>query len=108
MWCRIEEGGRRLKRKKERSYRAKTGGQAMNDATTSKPLQVSTDGTAGPYIILPVSQLAELCELLDSHGVDYSVEENFISFNGAPETAVVDFGRNADARAIQAILDGGR
>jgi hypothetical protein len=77
----------------------------MNDATTSKPLQVLTDGTVWPYIEVPVSQLAELCELLDGHKLHYSVEEDFISLDGAPETALVNLDRNADVRAIQAILD---
>jgi hypothetical protein len=77
----------------------------MNDATTSKPLQVSTDGTVWPYIEVPVSQLAEMRELLDSHKLCYSVDEDFISLNGEPETALVNFDRNADVRTIQAILD---
>jgi hypothetical protein len=77
----------------------------MIDSTTSKPLHVSTDGGAGPYIDLPVSQLAIVCELLDRHKIDYSVEEEFISLDDEPETAVIDLGRNVDALAVQAILD---
>ena len=77
----------------------------MNDATTSKPLQVLTDGTVWPYIEVPASQLAELRELFDTHKVRYSVGEDFISLDGEPETALVNFDRNADVRAIQAILD---
>jgi hypothetical protein len=75
------------------------------DATTKKPLHVSTDGTAGPYITLPFSQLTEVRHLLDSHGIRYWVEEDVISFNGAPEEAVIDLGRGANAGAVQAILD---
>ena len=77
----------------------------MIDVTTKSPLYVSTDGTAGPYITLPVSQLTEVRQLLDSHGIRYSVEEEFISLNGAPEEAVIDLGRGANAVAVQAILD---
>ena len=77
----------------------------MIDATTKQPLYVSTDGTAGPYIMVPVSQLAEVRQLLDSHGLRYQVEEDAISLNGAPEVAVIDLGRGADAKAIQSILD---
>ena len=29
----------------------------MQDVTTKQPLYVSTDGTAGPYIMVPVTQL---------------------------------------------------
>ena len=77
----------------------------MTDVTTKKPLYVSTDGTAGPYIMVPVSQLADVRKLLERHGVRYQVEEDVISLNGAPEEAVIDLGRGADAGAIQAILD---
>ena len=80
----------------------------MVDVTTKRPLHVSTDGTAGPYIMLPASQLAEICQLLDSRGLRYSVEEDVISLNGSPEVAVVDLGHGADVGAIQALLDGVR
>lgn len=80
----------------------------MIDAMTKKPLYVSTDGTAGPYIMVPVSQLADLCGLLDEHRIGYSVEEDAISLNGMPEVAVVDLDRRSDHSAVQVILDGGR
>ena len=80
----------------------------MNHTTTTRPLQVSTDGTARPYIMVPVSQLTDLRELLDGHRIRYSVEEDVVSIDGAPEIAVVDLGHGADVRAVRAVLDGGR
>lgn len=80
----------------------------MTDATTQKPLRVSTDGTAGPYIMVPVSRLDEIRRLLDSRGIRYWAEENAISLDGAPEIAVINLGRGVDAAAVQAILDSGR
>ena len=77
----------------------------MIDRITLKPLHVSTDGAAGPYIMVPVSQLSALRELLDMHRIRYSVEEDAISLDGEPETAVVNLGHKADAPALQAILD---
>lgn len=77
----------------------------MTDATTKKPLRVSTDGTTGPYIMVPVSQLDKVRRLLDSRHVGYWVEEEAISLDGAPEVAVINLGRGADATAVQAILD---
>ena len=77
----------------------------MIDAMTRKPLYVSTDGTAGPYIMAPVSQLADLRELLDKHRIRYSVEEHAISLDGEPEIAVVDLGHGADVAPVQVILD---
>jgi hypothetical protein len=77
----------------------------MTDITTNSPLHVSTDGTAGPYIMVPVSQLDEVRRLLDSHSIVYWVEENAISVDGAPEIAVIDLGRGGDAAAVQTLLD---
>lgn len=80
----------------------------MTDTTTKKPLRVSADGTTGPYLMVPVSQLDEVRRLLDSRGVGYWVEENAISLDGAPEVAVVNLGRRAEAATVQAILDSAR
>lgn len=77
----------------------------MIDVTTRKPLSVSTDGTAGPYVMVPVSQLEEVRLLLEDRGIRHWIEENAISLNGAPEVAVIDLGRGADPDAVQAILD---
>jgi len=78
----------------------------MLDTTTQKPLTVTVTGTAGPYIRVPFAQLADLRQLLDSGGVFYWVRENVISFDGGPEIARIELGRNGDAAAVQAILDG--
>jgi hypothetical protein len=80
----------------------------MTDTTTKKPLRVSSDGTAGPYLMVPVSQLEDVQRLLDSHRIRYWVGENAISLNGAPEIAVINLGRGGDAAVVQAILDSAR
>jgi hypothetical protein len=77
----------------------------MTDVVSKKPLRVSTDGTAGPYIMVPVVQLDDIKRLLERNHVRFSVDENAISLNGAPEVAVVNLGRSADASSIQRILD---
>ena len=77
----------------------------MTDATTQSPLRVSTEGTAGPYIMIQVSQLDEVRRLLDEHQIRYWVEENAISIDGGPEFIVVNFGRNGNATVVQNILD---
>ena len=77
----------------------------MTDSTTQKSLRVSTESTARPYIRVPFSQLDEVRRLLDGRHVGYWVDENIISFNGAPEVTYVYFGRGGDAAAVQAILD---
>lgn len=77
----------------------------MNDITTKQRLHVSTDGAAGPYIMVPVSQLDAVRRLLSQHHVPYTVDENAISIDDEPEVAVVDLGRSGDAKKVQQILD---
>lgn len=77
----------------------------MTDPVIKEPLHVSTDGTAGPYIMVPVSQLGEVQRLLDSRDVRYWVDEYAISLDGSPEVTVINLGREEDAIVIQAILD---
>ena len=77
----------------------------MIDVTTSRPLRVSTEGTAGPYIRVPVSQLEEIRLLFEDREIRHRVQENVISLDGGPEIAVIDLGRGADPNAVQAILD---
>jgi hypothetical protein len=77
----------------------------MIDITREEPVRVSTDGTAGPYIMVPVSQLGDIRRLLDKHDVPYWLDEDAISLNDEPEVAVINLGRGADAATVQAILD---
>ncbi len=77
----------------------------MIDSMTRKRLHVSTDGGAGPYIMVPFAQLTDVCQILDHHGIRYAVEEDVISLDGAPEVAVIDLDHAVNAHAIQAILD---
>jgi hypothetical protein len=77
----------------------------MTDAATRKPLRVLTDGGAGPYIMLPFTQLDDVRRLLDSRAIGHWVQEEVISFNGGPEIAVINLGRGTDVAAVQAILD---
>jgi hypothetical protein len=83
-------------------------GQTMTDTTTQKPLRVSTESTAGPYIMLPLSQIDEVTRLLDDHHIRYWVEENSISLNGGPYISTINLGREGNAQAVQAILDDAR
>ena len=77
--------------------------QEMSDTIIRKPLEVSTGGTAGPYIRVPFRQLAEICQLLDKHNIRYWVDEHVIALDGGPEIAVVNFGRSADVVAASVV-----
>jgi hypothetical protein len=80
----------------------------MINVITKKPLQVRNEGTAGPYIRLPESQLEEVCQILDRHGIKYWVDELRTSLDGAPFIAVINFGLKGGPDAIQSLLDDGQ
>ncbi len=77
----------------------------MIDTMTQGPLIVRTDGGAGPYIRLPLSQLPEVRRLLDEHQVKYLVQELTIAYKGRPPVATIDLNRKTDIVAVQTILD---
>lgn len=78
----------------------------MIDTTTRQPLYVSTDGDAGPYIMLPVAQLENVQAVLDTHKVPYWVDEEAISLDGKPEVAVINLGKVSTPAKVQRLLDG--
>ena len=80
----------------------------MANTTTPPRLRVATEGTAGPYIRVPLDQLDEVKRILDDHHVFHWVEENAISLDGGPYNTVINLGRDGDAAAVQAILDKAR
>jgi hypothetical protein len=80
----------------------------MTDTTTQQRLQVLTEGTAGPYIRVPDSQLDEVKRLLDDNQIFHWVEENSISLDGGPYMTVINLGREGNAAVVQAILDNAR
>lgn len=77
----------------------------MLDVAKKPTLKVSTDGTAGPYLVLPLEDVGRVKDLLDLHGISHTVEEDAISLDGSPYIAVIDFGLEADTDRIQSIFD---
>ncbi|MEX2138078.1 MAG: hypothetical protein WD894_02370 [Pirellulales bacterium] len=77
----------------------------MIDTTTDKPLYVSTDGGAGPYIMVPVVQLEGVTALLDSNKIPYWADEEVISLDGKPEVAVINLEHGSDPEKVQDLLD---
>ncbi len=77
----------------------------MIDQTTKNRLQVATDGIAGPYLMLPMSQLRHICDILDRHAIRYWVDSHAISLDGKPAVIVINFGRTGDASRIQTLID---
>lgn len=77
----------------------------MIDTTTRKPLYVSIEEDAGPYIMVPVAQLEMVRGLLDANHITYWVDEEAISLDGKPEVTVINLGQRSNPLTIQRLLD---
>jgi hypothetical protein len=77
----------------------------MIDSTTHNPITVSTDGNAGPYLMVPLDQLDKVTTLLAHHDVLFWVDDDAISLDGKPEIAVVNLGRSTNVTHVQRVLD---
>ena len=77
----------------------------MIDINTKKPLRLSTDGDAGPYIMVPVKQINDVRALFDAKRIPYWVDEDAISLDGKPEMTVVNFRHDSDAATVRNILN---
>jgi hypothetical protein len=84
---------------------AEKAGEEMPISATEAPLTVSTDGTAGPYLIVTPEQYVAVTEALRADGVPFEADLDAVRLNGAPALAVIELGRGADVRRIQAVLD---
>lgn len=82
-----------------------------------KRVVVSTDGDAGPYVVSDPETIERVAKELAERGVPRSLRKGAVTTNpgsvGNPSTGdgvesvadVVDLGKDADAEAIQEILD---
>src|SRR4051812_8319263 len=69
------------------------------------PLQVSTDGTAGPYVIVTPEQLGLVVGAFHEEGIGFRVDEHAVLSGGAPALAVIDLDSGADVVQAQQVLD---
>jgi hypothetical protein len=77
----------------------------MRSSLADAPLEVSTDGTAGPYIAVTTDQLAPVVQALQSQGIAFEVDDEAVMLNGRPALSVIDLGRNSNVGRVQEILD---
>lgn len=78
----------------------------MIDSSTRKPIRVLTDGTSGPYVMVPVDQLDQVRKLLHANDIPHWVDHHAVSVDGRPAVAVINLGKKTDPRRVQALLDG--
>jgi hypothetical protein len=62
----------------------------------------------GAYIMIEPARINAVEELLQRNGVPFMLEDGANSCLGTPESAVIEFGKDADLEKIQRVLDGAR
>jgi hypothetical protein len=77
----------------------------MTTSASDAPLTVSTDGTAGPYVIVTPEQIRPVTEALRADGIRFQVDNEAVLPNGTEPLAVIELGSGADVRRVQEVLD---
>lgn len=67
-------------------------------------LKVSTDGTAGPYVVVTPEQLGHVVAALREAGINCQVDEDAVLSGGTPALAVINLDHEADVKNTQAVL----
>ena len=77
----------------------------MIDSETRERIVVSAEGTGGPYIMVPLDQVADIEGILRGDKIPFWVDSDAISLDGEPAIIVVNLGRGADVNRVQQLLD---
>lgn len=76
----------------------------MIDSKTNQRVVVMTDGNAGPYLTIPITEYDKLKQILDDAGIENSIDKG-ISDDDVRLDNIINFRKSADPQRIQAILD---
>jgi hypothetical protein len=77
----------------------------MWDGFSEDNVDVRWDRVAGAYIMIPPDKIASVEALLEKNDIPFMLEGPGHMRIGAPEAAVIEFGREADIAKIQQVLD---
>lgn len=77
----------------------------MKDSVTGDSIVVSTDGDAGPYIIVPKDKRDAVRSILDANGHPYTIDEDAVTSGDGHSDSVFNLGDGADTDTIQQNLD---
>lgn len=77
----------------------------MQNTESGDQIIVSTDGTAGPYIVVDVSRLAEVQQLLNDNGIQHFVDPNAVENYNQPVMGVINLFNESDVEQTQQLLD---
>jgi len=77
----------------------------MMNTSAQRPLVVLDGGAAGPYIMLPLTQVENVRAILDSHDVSYWVDTWAVSLDENPYMTVINISAKFDVDSIQRMID---
>ena len=77
----------------------------MWDSFSGDKVDVRVDAKCGPYIMIAPSEIVRVEELLETHGIHFTLEDDNHPCKGTPEAAVIEFESRADLQHIQQVLD---
>ena len=78
----------------------------MWDHFDGEIVDVRVSEKCGAYIMIEPARFAEVEALLRTRGIPFTLEDGTNVCVGTPEAAVVKFGKDADVKYIQRVLDG--
>jgi hypothetical protein len=78
----------------------------MRSTLADAPLTVSTDGTAGPYIIVTTEQMDPVVEALRAQRIHFETNDDAVMLDGRPALSVISLDHDADVERVQKILEG--
>jgi hypothetical protein len=77
----------------------------MTDVETGERIKVSTNGGAGPYIIVSPADQQRVEDLLEAHCIPFVPVGDAGTSAGQPALCVLELGTGADVDRVQEVLD---
>ena len=77
----------------------------MKYRDTDDRVEISTDGTDGPYIVVDHDRLEEVHALLNANHIPHAIDPDAIEQNDQPAMGVVNLSPDVETDRIQRILD---
>ena len=77
----------------------------MKHIRTNEQVTVHTDGSAGPYIMVPPDQVASVQAELRAHGITSVRDHAGINEGGATVEEVINLGTGTNVEVVQKVLD---
>jgi len=77
----------------------------MWDGFPSVRIDIRVDSKCGAYIMIEPSRFNPVKQRLRQNDIPFNLEDCASSCKGTPDTAVIEFGKNADCEKIRRVLD---